>query len=74
MKGYLTLAEASVKLNVCTRLLSLYCNQGRIKGAQRAGKLWLIPEDAEKPKDMRIRSGRYIGWRKNYRKDKETEA
>ena len=64
MKGYMTLAEASVKFNVTTRLLSLYCNQGRIKGADRAGHIWIIPEDAELPKDMRIVSGKYVGWRK----------
>ena len=64
MIGYLTLAEAAEKWNVSTRLLSLYCNTGRIKGAQRAGRLWLIPEDAGKPADKRITSGKYVGWRK----------
>ncbi len=66
MKGYMTLTEASLKFNVSTRLLSLYCNQGRIKGAERAGKIWLIPEDAELPEDGRIRNGKYIGWRNRF--------
>ena len=32
----------------------------RIPGAQRAGSRWIIPEDAEKPTDARIKSGKYI--------------
>ena len=29
-------------------------------GAQRAGGRWIIPEDAEKPTDARIKSGKYV--------------
>lgn len=64
MKGYLTVSEAAAKFNCTTRLISLYCCQGRIEGAESAGKMWLIPEKAELPKDKRIVSGKYIGWRK----------
>ena len=42
------------------RHVSVLCNQGRISGAQRAGSRWIIPEDAEKPADARIKSGKYI--------------
>jgi len=31
-----------------------------IPGAQQAGSRWIIPEDAEKPADARIKSGKYI--------------
>ncbi|MBR4777513.1 MAG: DNA-binding protein [Lachnospiraceae bacterium] len=71
MKGYLTLAEAAEKWKVTPRLLSLYCNTGRIEGAERAGKLWLIPENAEKPIDKRVSSGKYIGWRERFKKPAE---
>lgn len=66
MKGYLTLTEAAAKFNLTSRMLSSYCKEGRIEGAERAGNMWLIPETAELPKDKRIRSGNYIGWRKKY--------
>ena len=33
---------------------------GRIKGAQRVGHQWIIPADAPKPKDARVKSGKYI--------------
>ena len=42
------------------RRVSVLCNEGRITGAQRAGSRWIIPENAEKPADARIRSGKYI--------------
>ena len=36
------------------------CSQNRIPDAQQAGSRWIIPEDAEKPADARIKSGKYI--------------
>ncbi len=68
MKGFLTLVEAGEKWEVSPRILNTYCLQGRIKGAERAGRLWLIPEDAEKPVDMRVKSGVYKKWRQKYSK------
>ena len=68
MKGYLTLSEAAVKWNLTSRVLSHYCNEGRIEGAERAGRIWLIPENAERPKDKRVLTGQYIGWRKKYKR------
>ena len=31
-----------------------------IPGASQVGSTWIIPEDAVKPKDERIKSGKYI--------------
>jgi hypothetical protein len=36
------------------------CLEGRIEGAEKFGNVWAIPDDAEKPKDERVKSGRYI--------------
>lgn len=33
---------------------------GRILGATKIGSYWAIPVDAEKPKDQRVKSGKYI--------------
>jgi len=34
--------------------------EGRIEGVERLGHQWIIPVNAEKPKDARIKSGKYI--------------
>lgn len=36
--------------------------QGRIP-AQKVGKQWVIPADAQPPADKRMKSGKYVGWR-----------
>lgn len=57
---YFSSAQAAEKWNVSQRWVINLCKQGRIDGAQRAGSTWIIPEDAEKPSDARIKSGKYI--------------
>ena len=53
MKAYLSLREAAEKWGVSERRINQYCAEGRIPGAQRVGKAWAIPADAEKPGDPR---------------------
>ena len=53
MKAYLSLREAAEKWGVSERRINQYCTEGRIPGAQRVGKAWAIPADAEKPGDPR---------------------
>ena len=50
LMGFLTVSEIAKKWNISERSVRNYCQQGRVKGAEQKGKLWLIPEDAEKPK------------------------
>ncbi len=38
----------------------MLCSEGRIEGASKIGNMWVLPEDAEKPKDERIKTGKYI--------------
>ena len=57
---FLSTFEAAEKWGISHRRVSILCNQGRITGAQRAGSRWIIPEDAVKPADARIKSGKYI--------------
>lgn len=47
--GFLTTSEIAKKWKISERSVRNYCQQGRVKGAEQKGKLWLIPEDAEKP-------------------------
>jgi hypothetical protein len=55
---YLTVREAGEKWGVTARMVNYYCSAGRIKGAIKKGNLWLVPADAEKPKDGHCRNGR----------------
>lgn len=52
--------EVAEKWGLSPRRVGVLCNKNRIPGAQRAGSRWIIPEDAEKPADARIKSGKYI--------------
>lgn len=56
--GYLTVKEAGEKWGLGTRVVTLYCVEGRIAGAVKKGNLWLIPENAERPADKRRRENK----------------
>lgn len=51
---YLTIAEISPEWKISKRMVAYYCESGRIHGAIKKGKTWLIPQDAEKPVDKRF--------------------
>jgi len=55
---YLTSPEMSEKWGISSRRISLLCAEGRIEGAVKKGKTWLIPSDAKKPNDMRRRESK----------------
>lgn len=57
---YISAIEVAERWNLSRRRVITLCNSGRIEGAQKAGATWIIPEDAEKPADARIKSGKYI--------------
>ena len=57
---YLSSKEAADKWGISERRVQILCNQERIEGIIRIGSTWGIPDDAEKPKDARIKSGKYI--------------
>ena len=57
---YISASEAASKWGLSSRRVGLLCNEGRIEGAQKAGATWIIPEDAQKPSDARIKRGKYI--------------
>ena len=51
--------EAAERWNLTERRVSALCKEGRISGAQKSGKSWLIPIETEKPCDSRLKSGKY---------------
>ena len=52
---YLTTVEMSEKWNITSRRIGVLCSEGRIDGAIKKGKTWLIPSAAVKPEDARYK-------------------
>lgn len=57
---YLSIKQMTEKWNLSARRINVLCSEGRIKGAIKIGHYWTIPANAEKPKDARIKSGKYM--------------
>lgn len=57
---YISPKQAAEKWGISQRRVHTLCLEGRIKGALRHSRVWLIPETAEKPEDARVKSGLYI--------------
>lgn len=60
MNGYLTIQQTSEKWGLSVRRINTLCNNGRLEGAIKFGNTWAIPDDAIRPKDERIKTGKYI--------------
>jgi len=56
--NYITIKEASEKWGVTDRQVQLLCKKGAVEGAQKFGRSWMIPENAQKPQDGRTKEGR----------------
>ena len=50
---YISCAEAAKKWGISERRVQKRCEVGRIPGAVKFSRVWLIPKDAEKPVDGR---------------------
>jgi len=50
---YLTTKETASKWNVNDRRVRVLCEEGRVDGAFKVGKTWMIAENASKPYDAR---------------------
>lgn len=62
---YLSITQTAEKWGITKRRIQVLCIQGRIPGAVKIGSYWAIPENAEKPKDERVKSGKYIKLKKS---------
>lgn len=58
--GYLSIRQMSEKWGLSIRRINELCTEDRILGTTKIGSYWAIPEDAKKPKDARVKSGKYI--------------
>lgn len=57
MSTYITTKEASDKWNISPRRINVLCKTGRIPGVYKENNQWLIPVDAVKPVDKRLKEG-----------------
>ena len=49
----LTTTQMAEKWEISRRRVTTLCREGRIEGAILRGNTWLIPDDAQKPDDIR---------------------
>ncbi len=51
--------EAALRWNITERRVTSLCRAGQIKGAKKEHNRWMIPADAQKPADQRIKTGAF---------------
>jgi len=56
----MTSREKADEWGISIRSVNQLCKSGKIHGSVKNGKSWAIPEDAARPADGRISSGKYI--------------
>ena len=49
MSEYINITEYAKKVNKSREIIKVLCREGRIVGAQKMGKQWMIPADAPYP-------------------------
>lgn len=52
----MTIREAAARWEITERRVNELCKTGRISGAYKDGKQWIIPDHAQKPADKRMKS------------------
>jgi len=55
MSNYVSVKEKAELWGLTPRQVQYFCRDGKISGARRFGRAWMIPKDAEKPWDGRKR-------------------
>ena len=55
---YLKIDQVAASWGISPRRLQTLCSQGKIDGAVRFGRAWMIPKDAKKPVDGRTKASR----------------
>ncbi len=55
---YRSVKETAEAWSITERLVQRLCSEGRVAGARKIGGSWAIPQEAEKPGDLRKRRAR----------------
>ncbi len=58
MFEYMTAQEAAERWNISVRRVQRLCKENRIEGILNVNRVWLIPNNAEKPIDGRTHKGK----------------
>lgn len=57
---YIKVSDAAKKWGVSVHRVQEYCKTGRINGAKKFGRSWMIPEEAPRPHDSRTKEAKQI--------------
>lgn len=55
-----TCKQLAIEWGLTERNINYLCKAGKINGAIKVGRSWQIPDDAKKPVDGRLSSGKYV--------------
>ena len=55
---YLNITETAEKWGISPRRLQTLCANGKVEGATRFGKAWMIPKNTQKPIDGRTKASK----------------
>lgn len=55
MFEYMTVQDAAKLWKISERRIQKLCEENRIDGVVRLSRVWLVPKDAEKPVDRRLK-------------------
>lgn len=56
MFEYMTVQDAAKLWKISERRIQKLCEENRIDGVVRLSRVWLIPKDAKKPADFRLKA------------------
>ena len=56
----MTTADAAALWGITTRRVQILCDSGKVTGAFRMGKTWIIPRGTPKPLDGRTKAAKQI--------------
>ena len=74
---YKSAGQMARRWNVSQRRVQILCSENRITGAFKVGEIWVIPDNASKPVDLRIycptgTHAAYVASISNYSSERET--
>ena len=55
-----TCKQLALEWKLSERTVNDLCKKGKIDGAVKVGRMWQIPDDAKRPVDGRVSSGKYV--------------
>lgn len=72
--AYLDVHETALRWQMTERRVTMLCRDGKIAGAKKEGKLWLIPDDVPAPPDGRSRAAKQPEARAEKNSDNKSES